>query len=879
MPENNVHNIKGLSLRAKLPSYFRFAAVALLAVTIVAVGIAFYRARSDAEFRMKGFPTSLSQDVVASVTGFERREMDGDVLKYYIKADKATTFADNHQELENVYLQVFEDGGEGSDQITAGKAVYIPAENKNFTAYFSGDVNIATRDSLTVKTSQITYKKEDETASAEEQVGFNRENVRGKSLGAMVRIKEKRIELLRDVQIETFESDELAKSNVSQAKLNAGYAIYDQLNERVELHSGVIAKITGKNKANNAPQSADVRSQRANAFLVERKEGSRDVSRLELFDNVQIDTRESDGKPTKITSGYAIYDKDADRFDLRNAVHIVTVEDEKPTDIVSESAVYHQTGGKIILDGNAQITQGSDLVKGDHITAQLNVAKKLKNVQAKGNAYLRQSSAERTSEVSGGELSAAFNDSQQLMAANAFGQSSAVLTPSNPAEYSKVTLSALKALSVSFKGDGLLDAMQTDGRTTIQLDVPGNASDAANKRITANTVKTVFNASGKDIERAEAVGNAELFIEPLTASIDNYKTTVNAPRFDCEFFPTGNSAKNCVAATKTKTVRVPTVLSEGRGTQTIVADKLNAIFHPQTKDIERFDATGNTKFTELDRNAIANQISFNQADATVRLAGGEPTVWDSKARAKAREIDWDTKSQKSFLRGGVSTTYYSQNNTNGAAPFTEADKPVYITSELAEFDHKAQTAVYSGNARSWQENNYVRGDKLLIFQKQAEFHAEGNVQSLLYNAKRKEGSSESNVPVYAAAKKMTYSRDKRVLRYDTDVDIRQGSDRISGGTANVYLTGNNEIERTDIEKNVIITQPNRRANADFAQYTVADQSVVLRGNPASVVDAESGSSQGAQLTVYLKQNKVVGVGKSKQNASGRTRSVYKVKNN
>lgn len=879
MTENKVHNIKGLTLRAKLPVYFRFAAIALLTVTIVAVGIAFYRARNDAEFRMKGFPTSLSQDVVASINGFERREMDGDVLKYYIKADKATTFVDNHQELENVYLQVFADGGEGSDQITAGKAVYIPADNKNFTAYFTGDVNIATRDSLTVKTSQITYKKEDETVSAEEQIEFNRENVRGKSLGAMIRIKEKRIELLRDVQIETFESDDLAKSNVSQAKLNAGYAIYDQLNEKVELHSGVTAKISGKNQANNAPQTADVQSQRANAFLVERNKGSRDVNRLELFDNVQIDTREADGKPTKITSGYALYDKDADRFDLRNAVHIITVEDEKPTDIVSDTAIYHQTKGKIMLDGNARITQGGDVVKGDHITADLNAAKKLKNAQVKGNAYLKQLSAERTSEVSGGELSAAFNDSQQLMAANAFGSSNAILTPSNPAEYSKVTMSALKAIMVTFKGEGILDAMQTDGRTTIQLDVPGNASDAANKRITADTVKTVFNASGKDIARAEAVGNAELFVEPLSASVDSYKTTVNAPRFDCEFFPTGNSAKNCLAGTKTKTVRVPTVQSEGRGTQTLMADKLNAVFHQQTKDIERFDATGNTKFTELDRNAISNQISFNQADATVRLAGGEPIVWDSKARAKAREIDWDTKNQKSFLRGGVSTTYYSQNTTNGAAPFTEADKPVYITAESAEFDHKAETGTYSGNARSWQENNYVRGDKLLIFQKQAEFHAEGNVQSLLYNAKRKEGNAESNVPVYAAAKKMAYSRDKRVLRYETDVDIRQGADRISGGIANVYLTGSNEIERTDIENNVIITQPNRRANADFAQYTVADESVVLRGNPATVVDAESGSSQGGQLTVYLRQNKVVGVGKSKQNASGRTRSVYKVKNN
>ena len=63
------------------------------------------------------------------------------------------------------------------------------------------------------------------------------------------------------------------------------------------------------------------------------------------------------------------------------------------------------------------------------------------------------------------------------------------------------------------------------------------------------------------------------------------------------------------------------------------------------------------------------------------------------------------------------------------------------------------------------------------------------------------------------------------------------------------------------------------------QYTAADESVLLRGNPARVDDAENGSSSGGQMTVYLRSNQVVSEGKSKQNTTGRIRSVYKVKNN
>ncbi len=820
---------------------------------------------------MKGFPTSLSQDVVAVVNGYERREMEGDVVKYYIKADKGTTFTDNHQELENVYLEVYDVTGSQSDKITATKAVYIPEENKNFTGYFAGSVNIDTRDGLKVRTEQVTYKKADEIATIEEHVEFERGGVKGKAFGAVVRIAEKKLELLRDVHIETFESPELAASDVKQASVDAGYAIYDQNQETIEMRSGVTAHVVASSGA------SDIKADRAVAYLIVKDGTNRDLKKLELFDNVNIVANRPNNPPTNIQAGYAIYERDIDRFDLRNGVHISTSADEKATTITSNSAVYEQANRKINIAGNAEVSQGNELLKGDHIYAELYPANKLKLSNIRGNAYLRQVTTERTTEVSANEMNAAFNENQQLLSANTIGNGRAVLTPVNATDYSTVTMTTPGAIRLAFKGEGLLEKMYTDGRTTIQLDVPQGASDAANKRVTADTVRTFFGADGKDIQRAEAVGNAELFVEPLTASAENYRTTINAPRFDCEFFATGNNARECVAGTKTKTVRVPTVPAADRGTQTLTADKLVAVFGQQTKDIDRMDATGNAKFVELDRNAIANQISFTKGDETVRLRGGEPTVWDSRARAKGGEIDWDTKNQKSFLRGGASTTYYSQKSTGGATPFGSTDKPVFITAGSAEFDHRAETARYDGNARGWQESNYVRGDQLVIFQQQGQFIAEGNVQSLLYNVRRKDNGKESTAPVHVSARKMSYDRDTRVVRYENDVDIRQGTDRIVGGIANIYLDEKNELARSDIENGVVISQPNRRATGDYAQYVAADESVILRGNPARVDDAENGSSSGGQMTVFLRNNRVVSEGKSKQNSTGRIRSVYKVK--
>ncbi|HTK38476.1 MAG TPA: LPS export ABC transporter periplasmic protein LptC [Pyrinomonadaceae bacterium] len=861
-----------------MPQYFRIAAIAALVLTILAAVIGFYRERNKTPFHLKSEHTQLSQDVIAEVNGYERLETDGDIPKYYIKADKATTFSDNHQEMENVYLQVYDQTGTKSDKMSAEKGLYVPEDNKNFTAYLAGNVHIETRDALIVNTPRITYTKATETAEADQNVQFERNNVRGTSSGALVKVADKRIELLRDVQIETFASPELQTSNVREAKINAGYAALDQANERLDMQHGVTVDLI-TNGTNGASRIIDVQSDHASANFVKAGGEQPRLTKLELFDNVKIASREGDGKPTNIDAGYALYEKDADRFSLKNGAHIVTIQDDHPTDIKAAEAVYEQTAGAIDLTGNAEINQGNNLVRGDRLAAQLFVNKKLKNATARGNAYLKQTTDERTVDIASPELNATFGENQQLLFANAVGSSNAGLTPAQPGEYSKVMLSAANAIHVRFRGEGLLEQMDTQGRTTIKLDVPDSGPDASNKTLTADSVRTVFDQNGKDLQKAEAVGDAELAILPLHASADSYQTVVNAPRFDCDFFPNGNNVRYCAGATKTKTVRTPTQTSDGHNIQTLLADKLQAYFQQQSRDIDRLEAVGNAKFNEADRNAISSSISFSPGEKIVRMRGGEPTVWDSHARAKAREIDWNTQDQKSFLRSGVSTTYYSQKQSGGATPFSDAGKPVFVTAESAEFDYRAQTGAYLGNARGWQEKNYVRADRFLIDQNKGRFFADGNVQSLLYDVKRKENGTDSTVPVYAAAKKMLYDRDKRILRYENGVDIRQGVDRIVADIASVYLDEKNEVSQTIAENNVVITQPDRKAVGDYAQYNAANETVLLRGNPARIDDSENGSSQGGEVMVYLRENRVVGEGKTKQNTAGRIRSVYKVKNN
>ena len=115
------------------------------------------------------------------------------------------------------------------------------------------------------------------------------------------------------------------------------------------------------------------------------------------------------------------------------------------------------------------------------------------------------------------------------------------------------------------------------------------------------------------------------------------------------------------------------------------------------------------------------------------------------------------------------------------------------------------------------------------------------------------------------------------MQYKTGVDIRQGTDRITSESADIYLTERNEVFKTVAETNVVLTQPKRRASGDWIQYLSEDETAILRGNPATVADADNGSSQSGQLTFYLRDNRLTAEGKTKQNTTGRTRTVYKTK--
>ena len=544
----------------------------------------------------------------------------------------------------------------------------------------------------------------------------------------------------------------------------------------------------------------------------------------------------------------------------------------RPVSIKAAQAVFDQHTMVLAFTGGVTVEQEADILSGDNVTAFINEQKHLQRAEIRGNSYMRVMDPGRAAEVHSVNMDFYMDQDQRLQRALATSDIAARTLEGD----ADVQISGSNSLDVTFLAQGdssLLKQMVAGGRSVITMSAPkskANDPRAANKRLTANEVKLTWRTSGRDLEKAEANGDAELFVEPVVSSARAERKKLNAPQFDCDFFEAGNLARSCKANGGAKAALDPMQPVQNRGTRTLTSQNMTAVFLKDTQDMERVDGQGDSKFNENDRHGLAANVSYVAADETVRLRGGEPTVWDSRGRTKAIELDADLANDVSYARGKTTTTYYSQEQTNGATPFSKTKSPVYIASERGEFHHETGQAIYTGSARAWQDDNYVRGDKLTMYVNEKRMEATGHVQTAIYNAKK--------VPVFAAADSMFYSDPDRTIHYEGNVDIKQGTDRLTSGVADVYLLKEtNEMEKTIAQRNVVLTQPNRKGAGDWVEYTSANEIAVLKGNPARVEDVEQGNTEGNRLTLSVRDGKVTADDARGPLAPGRVRSTHKIR--
>ncbi|MCI0337727.1 MAG: LPS export ABC transporter periplasmic protein LptC [Acidobacteria bacterium] len=530
-----------------------------------------------------------------------------------------------------------------------------------------------------------------------------------------------------------------------------------------------------------------------------------------------------------------------------------------PLEIRSERANYSEQDGMVRFEGNANAVHGERYAQADAITGMINPqTKKLDRIELRGNSFLKSDEVGKASEMKARDMDFFFDEAQRLKSAVGTGAAHArSLEKDSPRE---ITAERIEATYKPSEKGSDLQSVVTQGRTTMKIEVAEGAPKAAEiteRVIEADSVQASFREDGKNLARAEANGNAILTVTPKKITPASEKKNLRAAKFTAEFNETGNTLKTFLADGGAVAELEPMDKASKRTKKTLSGKKLTANFQEQTQDIGELFAEGDAKLIDGERHATAARATYNASTQIVAMRG-RPLLWDSSARANADEIDANLDNGESLLRGHVRTTYYSRETTGRAVPFKDKKAPITIVADHAVVKHNEGAARYLGNVRAWQEDDFVRAENMELDKGERMMVAWGNAQSAFYDFEREvEKGRKETVPVFAQSNRITYRDETRTAYYEGAVKIRQGTDQIDAAVADAVMDEEHRLVRLTASKDVVMTQPSRRATGDQVVYTAATDTAVLTGNLAVVEENEREAvTKSAKLTMHLRDARI-----------------------
>lgn len=816
-------------IRVKLLSAGRLAAlglfIAVAAALAVYLGMRHKRAEGDQRPKLQGRVVAVFNNTHYA------HEINGKV-RFTMTAGTDKTYEDGTHELEQVKLESFGTDGTRHDVITSDSAKITDPSNLNrLDAEFISNVIVQTTDGLTVKSAYLHYDHVKNTIDTDKLVEFEGRNFAGRTTGLLVEAADERAHLLKDVDV-TIKTDGGTKGK--------------------QLSNDSTAARSDK-RSGETPEEKAARKARKRARKLERKRASESLAQ------------------SNAESKEARRDKSGAARGAKSSAPLLA--SKKPTHIRSQSALLEKKDHRVTFDGSVIVTRDADEMRADHMVGFTNAANHFERIEARGNSFLKQS---EKAEVKSPDMDFFFAEANQIERMVASGGAHTRSLGAGPAREARA--STIEALFAVGAQGSVIDTIKATGDAVIQMHAGKPANDAANpteRELTAAAVTLQFHPDGKDIKAAEAHENAVMTVTPVRAARGADKKTIRAPRMNAVFYPAGNSVKTFNATGGVK-VEVEATLANAHPPRVTTSKEMTAEFLADSQDLERITQEGDFKYNEGDRSAMAERAFYDGRKEVLNLRGARPQAWDSKGRTQADEIDYDHQKDETYARGDVRTTYYSRESANDSTPFKNTKSPIFITAERAEARNKDGVAVYTTRARGWQDDNFVKADRIELYQNDKRMVATGNVESTLYSVRGEQsGGKRETVPGFASSEKMTYSDADRLIHYDGSVKARQGTDRIEASSIDVYLQKEtNEVDRMMAEGSVVLTQPGRRGAGDKLAYTSADGRAVLSGKTARVDDSEKGATMGAQLTFYSRDDKIF---VDNQQGTGRVRSTHRLK--
>ena len=460
-----------------------------------------------------------------------------------------------------------------------------------------------------------------------------------------------------------------------------------------------------------------------------------------------------------------------------------------------------------------------------------------------------------------------------------------------------------------FAGQNQLQRVHAlDGARLTQKSATGGNPAAKNLATGPQDFEIVANgidftvAGGHTLQHAVTSGQAHITITqgPGSSALSaqrpaEERTVVTAGRFNAEFASTdgrnhltslhGAPDARIVNSTPSEPDRVST------------SDTVDARFLP-LGGIEAVTQQGNVVYNDgkdADKRmqAWANSARYTPTDQLLVLTGN-PRLVSGGMATTANTIRINRASGEALAQDDVKSTYNQlKEQPNGA--LLASSSPIHVTSHSMTASNHPGIALYSGNARLWQDANIIEAPAIEFDRDRRFLTAQGTpshpVKTILVQAEKaaskptpteknqgKTGSTSASSasrgdaksgPIVITALKLTYADSERRVHYEGEVDAKGADFSASAKAVDVYLLARSQTSNTQLlagpvqldrmvaQDNIVLQQPKRRAEGQKLVYTASDDKFVLTGGPPSIFDAEQGKITGVSLTFFRGADRVL----------------------
>jgi lipopolysaccharide export system protein LptA len=428
---------------------------------------------------------------------------------------------------------------------------------------------------------------------------------------------------------------------------------------------------------------------------------------------------------------------------------------------------------------------------------------------------------------------------------------------------------------------------------------------------------------GRQLERAVTSGPPKIVI---TQPGSNQKTTVTAAKLTSRFTDknristlhgepnakiVGSRIDNQIASGKA----VPEGTGKARSAspqndRVSTSQKLDVVFAPEG-GIASITQTVDLAYVDGPQKAWGQRGEYTAADQMLVLIGS-PRVVDNGTTTTAQKIRMNRVTGDALAEGNVKSTYSDLKAQPDGGMLASSD-PIHVTSRSMTAHKSSGIAVYTGNARLWQNANVVEAPTIEFDRDHRSLVAQGVAQGVAQRVAQgiaqgvAQGDAQGNVagaaggtaqpvttllvqvdkkgnvtPIKVTSSRLTYADAERKIFLTGGVTAKGADATVTSEQMTVFLlprsqsqvgTGRGtygQVDRMIAEKQVVVTQPTRHGNGERLVYTSADDKFVLTGNSPSIFDAERGKTTGDSLTFYRQDDRVLVEGKQTSPAVTRT---------